>query len=94
MNTDIDQRMRVEAMLKLADERLLVDDGILEKARSYRSQGIRRLHALHVALAESSGCDFLFTVDDDLVRKARGLDPPLRLRVENPARWLLESSIS
>jgi predicted nucleic acid-binding protein len=80
----------VEALLKLADERLLLDDAVLERARLYRSQGIRRFDALHVALAECHGCELLFTVDDDLIRKARALAPPLRVRVENPARWLLE----
>jgi predicted nucleic acid-binding protein len=94
LNPDIDQRMKLEAMLKLADERLRVDDPVLEKARSYWPQGIRRFDALHVALAECSGCDLLFTVDDDLIRKVRRLPPPLRVRVENPARWLLESGTS
>ncbi|MBI4579940.1 MAG: PIN domain-containing protein [Planctomycetes bacterium] len=90
-NPDIDQRVRVEALLKLADERLLLGDSVLEKARSYRGQGIRRFDALHVALAECHGCELLLTVDDDLIRKTRSLTPPLRVRVENPARWLLES---
>jgi predicted nucleic acid-binding protein len=94
LNPDIDQRTRVEAMLKLADERLRVDDSALERARSYWPQGIRRFDALHVALAESNGSDLLLTVDDDLIRKARRLMPPLRMRVENPARWLLESGTS
>jgi predicted nucleic acid-binding protein len=94
LNPDIDQRMKVEAMLKLADERLRVDDSVVEMARSCWPQGIRRFDALHVALAEAGGCDVLFTVDDDLVRKAGRLTPPLRVRVENPARWLLESDAS
>jgi len=94
LNPDIDQRMKMEAMLKLADERLQADDSVLGSARAYRPQGIRGFDALHVALAECGGCDLLLTVDDDLIRKARRLNPPLRVRVENPARWLLESGVS
>ena len=93
-NPDFDQRMRVEATLKFSAERLRADDAALAKARSYWPQGIRGFDALHVALAECNGCDLLLTVDDDLIRKARRLTPPLRVRVENPARWLLESGAS
>lgn len=91
LNPDIDQRMRIEAMLEMADERLMLDDAVVEQARACWPQGIRRFDALHVSLAECGGCDLLLTVDDNLIRKAQKLTPPLRVRVENPARWLLES---
>jgi len=90
-NPDIDQRTKVDAMVQMADERLPLDDAIIAQARLLWPQGIRRFDALHVALAELHNCDLLFTVDDDLIRKARKLNPRLRVRVENPAKWLMES---
>jgi len=39
-----------------------------------------------------SGCDVLLTTDDEFIRRAAGVQPPLRIRVENPARWVLETA--
>ena len=50
------------------------------------------MDGLHVAMAETGACDVLLTTDDELLRRAGGLSPPLRLKVANPARWVLEEA--
>ena len=62
----------------------------VEFARGLVSQGLRAMDALHVAAAETGGCDILLTTDDALIRKAQTVRPPLRVRVLNPVRWLAE----
>lgn len=88
-NPDLDRRLAIQDMLAEADEKLLVGDLVLKRVQEYRTQGLRGFDAVHLALAEIAGCDILFTVDDDLIRRARQLKPPLTVEVENPARWVL-----
>jgi len=88
-NPDLDRRLAIQDMLAEADEELLVGDLVLKRVQEYRTQGLRGFDAVYLALAEIAGCDILFTVDDDLIRRARQLKPPLTVKVENPARWVL-----
>ena len=82
----------VAGMLRFADERLLTDDRSIALARRLASQGIGEMDALHLAIAETGGCDALLTTDDELLRRAGQLRPPLHLNVANPARWILEEA--
>jgi predicted nucleic acid-binding protein len=89
-NPDEEHGSIVLAMLRFADERLKVDEASTSLARNLERHGIGAMDALHLALAETSGCDVLLTTDDDFLRRSTGVQPPLRIRVENPARWVLE----
>jgi len=42
-----------------------------------------------MAVAETAGCDIIFTTDDKFLRRARNISPR-RIQVENPAKWALE----
>jgi predicted nucleic acid-binding protein len=89
-NPNEEHRLRILALLVRADERLEVDQTTVGLARSLVGQGFGAMDALHVATAEVGNCDILLSTDDDLLRKVRGLQPPLRVRVENPVRWIAE----
>jgi predicted nucleic acid-binding protein len=91
-NPDEEHRSIVLAMLRFADERLNADEASTSLARSLAQHGIGAMDALHLALAETSGCDVLLTTDDDFLRRSAEVQPPLRIRVENPARWVLETA--
>lgn len=90
-NPDEEQRSRVWAALAHADERLVLDPACLERARVLVERGFSAMDAIHLAAAETGGCDILLTTDDALLRKARELQPPSNVRVENPARWVAEA---
>jgi predicted nucleic acid-binding protein len=91
---DEERRSRVWALLARTSERLVLDEACLERARALVALGFGAMDAVHLAAAEAARCDILLTTDDDLVRKAGGLDQPLRVRVENPVRWVAEVSRS
>jgi len=90
---DEEHRGIVAGMLRFADERLLADDRSIALARRLVELGIGPMDALHLAIAETGGCDALLTTDDELLRRAGQVRPPLRLKVANPARWLLEEAV-
>ncbi len=91
-NPDQDHREVVLGLLTYADERLVADERSVERARGLASHGLGAVDALHLALAEGSACDMLLTTDDDFIRRARGLRPATKVRVENPARWVMENA--
>jgi len=80
------------ALLRLADERIEVEARHSELAASLSAAGLGAFDALHVAVAELSGCDLLLTTDDELIRRAVRVRPALRVRVVNPAVWVLEEA--
>ena len=79
-------------MLRFADERLLADDRSIALARRLVDHGIGAMDALHLAMAETGGCDALLTTDDEFLRRAGQVRPPLHVKVANPARWVLEEA--
>ncbi len=91
-NPDEEHRLRILALLVRADERLKMDSATVTLAQSLVDHGFAAMDAMHLAAAEVGGCDILRSTDDGLLRKARALEPPLRVRVENPVRWIAEST--
>jgi predicted nucleic acid-binding protein len=88
-NPNEEQRSVIAAMLRFADERLQLEERTLSLARTYVAQGLETMDALHLAASEIGGCDLLLTTDDAFLRRARQIRPAPRVRVENPAAWLL-----
>lgn len=91
-NPNEEHRLRILALLVHADERLKVDQTTIGLAQSLVAHGFGTMDALHLAAAEVGGCDILLSTDDGLLRKAGAFQPPLRVRVENPVRWIAESA--
>jgi predicted nucleic acid-binding protein len=50
----------------------------------------RPFDALHIACAEKGKADILLTTDDALLRKVSLCKDTLKVRGENPVRWLME----
>jgi predicted nucleic acid-binding protein len=47
---------------------------------------------LHLASAESARADYFLTTDDDLLRKSDRRQSDLKVKVENPAKWLIQET--
>jgi predicted nucleic acid-binding protein len=88
--SDADRRARV---LEFLDGPGWLDEvPTLDAARATRLVGLgfKPLDALHVAAAEASSADVFLTTDDRLLHTARRHSGDLKVRVQNPADWLLE----
>jgi len=77
-------------LLKGANERLKTDSSSTALARTFAMQGLGKIDALHLALAEWGGCDILLTTDDAFLRRAGDLKPRPNVRVLNPVLFLAE----
>jgi hypothetical protein len=83
-NLDVRRREETLSLLDFAKELWLPDRTTGQRAQTLNALGYGRVDALHLAIAEDSGVDFLITTDDRFLRKIkRGLGNP-RLSAANP----------
>jgi len=86
---DDERKRRVEILISIAGEKVIVDEDIVRRASELEDIGLRAVDALHVACAERS-VDVMLTTDDELLKKVKINKNIIRIRVENPVRWLME----
>ena len=64
-----------------------IDDGIKRRALEIMQLGVKTADAIHLACAESAGCDWFFTVDKGILKKASSIGT---MRVANPVQFIQE----
>jgi len=87
---DHDKRVKVEILSTLHDTHVKVDAGVEQRALELKRVGLKALDALHVACAEKAKADILLTTDDLFLSKAAHNKKTLKLKIENPLRWVME----
>lgn len=86
---DAERRSKVERIASISREKTIVDESIVSRAREIQMQGLTPMDALHLACAERSA-DIMLTTDDEILRAAIRMSADIKVRVMNPARWLLD----
>lgn len=86
---DIERRGKVEQIASISREKIIMDECIISRARQIEKQGLKPMDALHLACAERSA-DVMLTTDDEIVMAAIRTGAGIKVRVMNPARWLLD----
>ena len=87
---DHSQRDNVWSVMKWALERITVNASIEKRRTEIRTLGFTPMDALHLSCAEAAAVDVFLSTDDKLVRLALRSMDRLKVRVENPLRWLRE----
>lgn len=90
-NRNLDRARKARLIVASAGTNQMV--GITETHRATMLQqfGFGGLDALHLACAESGGCDVFLTTDDKLLKRAQHCASELQVRVVNPLTWLEEA---
>ena len=89
-NTPIPARRNyARRVLGLATRDTATTPEVAKRARQYERAGIKPLDAVHLASAVAVGADFFCTVDDDLLRKAGGVNTG-PTRVVSPLQLITE----
>ena len=88
--SDNDKRLMVQILSTRHDAHVKVDVGVERRAVELKRAGLKSLDALHVACAEKGKADILLTTDDNLLSKALKNQRTLKVKVENPLRWVME----
>jgi predicted nucleic acid-binding protein len=89
---DHERREKVELLLTVVSTQIALTTGIERRAVELQKWGLTSLDALHLASAESAHADYFLTTDDNLLRKAIRHQADLKVKVENPAKWLIQKA--
>ncbi|MDD1687267.1 PIN domain-containing protein [Methanoregula sp.] len=87
---DIRKRLRVEKIVSVAKEQVLIDDAIISRMKELIALGGDAMDSLHIACAERAGA-ILLTTDDGLVTFFK-LHQNIQVHIENPVTWLKEEN--
>jgi predicted nucleic acid-binding protein len=87
---DKDKRQKVAILSAMLQSHIGVDENIERRAVEFENLSFKPFDALHIACAEKGKADVLLTTDDAFLRKALQCKETLKVRVENPLRWLME----
>ncbi len=86
---DTNRRTKVEEIVNLSRQRIMVDDAIEQQARQFTQHGIKPMDALHLASAIGFGVNYFCTADDAFLKKARGFATDTT-KVTSPLELILE----
>lgn len=87
---DDERRQKVMLLSAVLQPCVIVDVNAEKRTIELEKLGFRPIDALHIACAEKGKADVLLTTDDDLLRRALQYKEGLKVRVENPVKWLME----
>lgn len=87
---DDDRRQKVTSLSSIAQSFISIDIDIEKRSTELEELSFSPFDSLHIASAEKGNAAILLTTDDDLLRKALQNKGVLKVRVENPVRWLME----
>ena len=76
-------------VLAKAGEFVRLNDQIERRAKGFTELGIKPLDALHLASAEIGHADYFCTCDDQLLKKAKGMQG-IKIRVVSPVELIEE----
>ena len=85
---DIRKRLRVEKIVSVAKESILIDERIIYRMHELITLGGDAMDSLHIACAERAGA-VLLTTDDGLITFFKS-HRNIQVQIENPVIWLKE----
>ena len=80
----------MRSLLLIHREYRMVDTSIEKRAKEIQKLTVKAYDALHIACAEKSKVDIFLTTDDSLLNKVLRNRHTLKVRLENPLKWLTE----
>ena len=86
---DDDKRGMVRMLSTMQGTHVKVDAGVEKRAGELKAAGLKQLDALHIACAEKAKSDVLLTTDDQLLYRATKGNLKLKVKVDNPLRWVM-----
>ena len=81
----LDRSLQIMPWAKGAVINVQIDDSIRFRAKEFEANGLKAMDALHVACAEAAECDWFFTTDRGILKKARNLTS---MCVANPVEFI------
>jgi len=90
---DEDRKQKVRLLSSILKMNIPIDDEIISRAKELNKMGFKSFDAFHIAGAEKGKADAMLTTDDHLLKKATSQGHLIKVRLENPLKWLMEELI-
>jgi predicted nucleic acid-binding protein len=90
---DEDRKQKVTLLSSISNMKIAIDGEIISRAKALNEMGFKSFDAFHIACAEKGQADALLTTDDHLLKKAISHMEFIKVRIENPLRWVMEELI-
>jgi predicted nucleic acid-binding protein len=87
---DSERLEKIKLLLSLASSHGSLTSAVERRATELEKWNILSLDALHLASAENAQADYFLTTDDNLLNKAIRHQSELKVKVENPAKWVIK----
>ncbi|MGQ9586213.1 MAG: type II toxin-antitoxin system VapC family toxin [Anaerolineae bacterium] len=88
-NPNATRRQYALEVLSKASKYVVLNQGIVRRAKELNAAGFKPLDSLHLASAEEAEADFLCTCDDGFLKRAKAI-AGLRTRVASPLEVIRE----
>lgn len=87
--SDDERRKHVGSLIRFAHERIVLDKELVNRARSFHTNGLETFDSLHLACAERARAIFL-TTDDSLIKHIKKHAGKIPIEANNPVQWFME----
>ncbi len=86
---DNERKTGVKVLAAISGDKVIVDENIFRRASELENIRLKALDALHIACAEKSA-EVMLTTDDEIEKKVMANKSLVKIKVENPVKWLME----
>lgn len=88
---NLDKLNRIRELLQVAKNRIILTEEIDKRSQEIEDLGFGLYDSFHIACAESAKIDVLLTTDDRLLKKAIKHKHLLKVKLDNPVTWLMNT---
>ena len=90
--TNLERLHNVKTILKIAKIRVISSQSLDSRSRELQRLGFTGYDAAHIASAERGRADVFLSTDDRLIKRAKRNTQLIRVPVDNPAPWLIQTT--
>ncbi|AOY80593.1 MAG: PIN domain-containing protein [Moorea sp. SIO1G6] len=90
---NLDKLDRIRKLLQVAENQIILTDEIDKRSQELENLGFGLYDSFHIACAETAKVDVLLTTDDRLLKKAIKYSHLLKVKLDNPVTWLMNTFV-
>ncbi len=90
---NLDKLDRIRKLLRVAENKIILTDEIDKRSQEIEKLGFGLYDSFHIACAETAKVDVLLTTDDRLLKKAIKYSHLLKVTLDNPVTWLMNTFV-
>ena len=90
---NLDKLDRIIKLLQVAENKIILTDEIDKRSKEIEKLGFGLYDSFHIACAETAKVDVLLTTDDRLLKKAIKYSHFLKVTLDNPVTWLMNTFV-